>query len=73
MLGGAQRTNLPGDVIPNAEGVRKVRWSASGAGKRGGVRVIYFNRLDDGQIYLIAIYRKSVRANMTSAEIKRLQ
>ena len=29
-----------GDVIPDTGGVRKVRWSRSGAGKRGGVRVI---------------------------------
>ena len=32
-----------GDVIPGADGVRKVRWSAKGTGKRGGVRVIYYN------------------------------
>jgi len=36
------------------------------------VRVIYFNRSREGLIYLIAIYRKSNRASMTSAEIKRL-
>lgn len=30
-----------GDVIPGADGVRKVRWSATGVGKRGGVRIIY--------------------------------
>jgi hypothetical protein len=31
-----------GDVIPGADGARKVRWSHAGKGKRGGVRVIYF-------------------------------
>jgi len=30
-----------GDVIPDAEGARKVRWAASGHGKRGGARVIF--------------------------------
>jgi len=29
-----------GDPIPGSRGVRKVRWSRSGTGKRGGVRVI---------------------------------
>jgi hypothetical protein len=37
---------LAGDVIPGSGGCRKVRWSRSGMGKRGGVRVIYFNRLE---------------------------
>lgn len=31
-----------GDVIPGADGCRKVRWSASNRGKRGGARVVYF-------------------------------
>ena len=37
-----------GDVIPGTGGLRKVRWSRQGMGKRGGVRVIYFNRLEEG-------------------------
>jgi len=32
-----------GDVIPNADGARKIRWTISGKGKRGGVRIVYFN------------------------------
>ena len=36
---------LAGDVIPGASGLRKVRWSRSGMGKRGGARVIYYNML----------------------------
>lgn len=31
-----------GDVIRNSGGIRKIRWSAKGHGKRGGVRVIYY-------------------------------
>lgn len=60
-----------GDVIPNADGARKVRWQLAGTGKRGGVRVIYFNQTDAGYIYLIAIYRKSEQENMPAHEIKR--
>ncbi|WP_234393746.1 hypothetical protein [Fangia hongkongensis] len=33
---------LIGDVIQQTGGLRKVRWSAKGKGKRGGVRVIYY-------------------------------
>lgn len=48
-----------GNVIPGSGGCRKVRWSRRGAGKRGGVRVIYFNRLAIGEIWLLLVYPKS--------------
>lgn len=60
-----------GDVIPHAEGARKVRWGLKGTGKRGGVRIIYFNKTEEGSIYLIAIYRKTEKENMPAHEIKR--
>lgn len=48
-----------GDVIPDSEGCRKVRWQAAGRGKRGGTRVIYFNQLEDGLVVLLAVYSKN--------------
>ena len=44
-----------------------------GAGKRGGVRVVYFNRLADGQIWLLLIYSKSVRDNVPAELLKLLK
>ena len=41
---------LDGVDIAGADGARKIRWGRSGKGKRGGVRVIYFNVLDDGYL-----------------------
>jgi len=61
-----------GDVIPNAQGVRKVRWSRTGSGKSGGVRVIYFNQTALQEIWLLAVYAKSDRANMTAHEIRKM-
>lgn len=60
-----------GDVIPGAEGARKVRWAVQGKGKRGGVRVIYFNLSDDELVLLVAVYAKADRANMLPKEIER--
>ena len=60
-----------GDVIPGADGARKVRWSRAGMGKRGGVRVIYFHLADDGIVLLVMVYAKAVRANVKPKEIKR--
>lgn len=39
-----------GDVILRSNGLRKVRWAGKGKGKRGGIRVIYYNRLNNGKI-----------------------
>lgn len=55
---------MAGDVIPGSGGCRKVRWSRSGMGKRGGARIIYFNRLANGEIWLLVIYAKAVRGNI---------
>ncbi|MEA3412191.1 MAG: transcriptional regulator [Pseudomonadota bacterium] len=53
-----------GDVIPGTNGIRKVRWSRKGMGKRGGVRVVYYNRIASGQIWLLTIYAKSANENI---------
>ena len=63
---------LAGDVIPGVDGARKVRWTVDSQGKRGGVRVIYFNLSAQGVVYLIAIYRKSERENLSVHEIRRV-
>jgi hypothetical protein len=59
-----------GDVIPGADGARKVRWAASGRGKRGGARVIYFNQLADGLVILIAVYAESVKPTLPTKKIR---
>ncbi len=62
---------LAGDVIPGADGARKVRWSRGGSGKSGGARVIYFNLTEQEVLLLIAAYAKTDRVNMLAAEIKK--
>ncbi len=61
-----------GAVIPHAEGARKIRWTVSSSGKRGGVRVIYFN-LDADTLCLVAIYKKTEKENMSPAEIREVR
>jgi hypothetical protein len=62
-----------GDVIPGSGGCRKVRWTRQGTGKRGGVRIIYFNRLTSGEIWLLLIYAKNVRENIPAHVLKRIK
>lgn len=62
-----------GEVIPASGGCRKVRWSIAGSGKRGGARVIYFNRPADQEIWLLVIYSKSVRGNIPGHILKAIR
>ena len=62
-----------GDVIPGSGGCRKVRWSLTGSGKRGGVRVIYFTRLAEGEIWLLIIYSKAVKDSIPGHILKQIR
>jgi hypothetical protein len=55
---------LAGDVIPGAGGLRKVRWTRQGMGKRGGARVIYYTRLASGELVLLLVYAKAKFDNL---------
>jgi hypothetical protein len=57
-----------GDVIQGTGGLRKLRWSAHGVGKRGGVRVIYFHVAARHQLRMLLIYRKGVKDDLTANE-----
>ena len=62
-----------GEVIPGSGGVRKVRVPAKGKGKSGGARVIYYWMQADGQIFLLFVYAKNERANLTAKEARLLR
>jgi hypothetical protein len=62
-----------GDVIPETGGVRKIRWGRQGSGKRGGVRVIYFFHYVDVPLYLLMIYAKAQRDDVSPDAKRALQ
>ena len=62
-----------GDVIKGTGGVRKLRWAGSGRGKRGGLRVIYYLRLQNGQIWLLTVYAKNVRDDIPTSVLKKIK
>jgi mRNA-degrading endonuclease RelE of RelBE toxin-antitoxin system len=57
-----------GDVVPDTGGVRKIRWGRSGKGRRGGARVIYFYRDVHSPLYLLMVYTKAQREDLTPDE-----
>jgi mRNA-degrading endonuclease RelE of RelBE toxin-antitoxin system len=57
-----------GDVIPQTGGLRKLRWTAKGRGKRGGSRVIYYYHDIDVPLFLMAIFAKNVQADLSTRQ-----
>ncbi|MCV5830130.1 type II toxin-antitoxin system RelE/ParE family toxin, partial [Escherichia coli] len=50
-----------------------IRWNRSGMGKRGGIRIIYYNVTRNGRIYLALIYRKNEQDDLTEEQRKALK
>ena len=57
-----------GDLVPGTGGCRKLRWAAAGRGKRGGVRVIYYFHNESLPLFLLNVFAKNEKANLTKAE-----
>jgi hypothetical protein len=62
------RHSEAGDEIPGTGGMRKVRWSRKGMGKRGGTRVIYYFYNKHVPIYLLAAYAKAEQEDLSARE-----
>lgn len=62
-------------VCPGTGGFRKLRWTDSrrGKGMRGGLRVIYYWLLADGQFWMFAIYNKDEMESVTADQEKQLK
>ena len=62
-----------GDLIPGSGGVRKLRWGVAGRGKRGGIRVIYYARTRQGQIWMLTLYAKNVMENISANVLRKIK
>jgi len=57
-----------GDLMEGTRGVRKLRWGRGGPGKSGGVRIIYYLHSEAMPLYLLTLFAKNERANLSKAE-----
>jgi hypothetical protein len=65
---------LPSNMmIRGGNGVLKVRWRRQGAGKRGGVRAITFYRNAEMPVFLLLVYAKAQRDDMTPDQKKHVR
>jgi len=62
-----------GPVIPGTGGVRKLRWRATGRGKRSGYRMIYYVKRIDGVIWMLTMYPKSVIEDIPAHVLRQIR
>ena len=62
-----------GKIIPGSGGLRKLRWSASGRGKRGGARVIYYWFVSDEAILMLYAFPKNEQEDLTPDQLRQLK
>ncbi len=61
-----------GDLIRGTGGIRKLRWSAQGKGKSGGVRVIYYYHNETIPLFLLTVFSKNEKVNLSKSEGNKL-
>ena len=49
-------------------GIRKLRWAKNSKGKSGGVRVIYYFHNDSMPLFLLSLFGKNEKANLSHSE-----
>lgn len=62
-----------GDIVPGSGGVRKLRWKTKSKGKRGGLRVIYYLRMQAEEIWLLTLYSKTRQINIAAHILKAIK
>ena len=55
-------------MIRGTGGIRKIRWAMPGRGKRGGSRIIHYWLAKEKHIYLLTVYAKGAKDDLTGAE-----
>jgi hypothetical protein len=64
---------MMGDEIRGSGGARKIRFAGRGKGKSGGYRVVTFFSGPDIPVFLLNVFSKGDRANLSTAEVNALR
>lgn len=57
-----------GDLMEGGGGIRKMRFAVGGRGKSSGVRIVYYYHCPDVPVFLLTVFSKNEKANLTKAE-----
>ena len=61
-----------GAIVRGSGGVRKLRWAGAGRGKRGGIRVIYYWKVNDSEVWMLTLYGKNERESIAAHVLKQI-
>lgn len=61
-----------GRIIKGSGGVRKIRWASKGTGKSGGIRVIYYWKNTNHEIWMLTLYSKSEQSTIPGHLLKQV-
>jgi len=62
-----------GKLIQGSGGLRKIRWGIASRGKRGGIRAIYYFANSKNQIFMLMVYAKNERSDLTKEQLSLLK
>ncbi len=62
-----------GDMIRGSGGLRKLRWGVEGRGKRGGIRIVYYLRTSENEIWMLTVYAKNEAASIPGHVLKKIK
>ena len=62
-----------GNLIPGSNGLRKLRWSIKGKGKRGGSRIIYYWVKPKYTVLMLFLFKKNEQSDLSADQLKRLK
>ena len=62
-----------GDIMQGTGGIRKLRWSAQSKGKSGGARVVYYYHNGGVPLFLLTVFGKGEKANISKSERNELR
>lgn len=62
-----------GAVVPGSGGVRKLRWSQPGRGKRGGIRIVYYAKSREGLIFMLTVYAKNEEESIPAHILRKIR
>ena len=62
-----------GALVPGSGGLRKLRWSQPGRGKRGGIRIIYYAKTHEGVIWMLTLYAKNEEQSIPAHVLRKIK
>jgi len=61
-----------GDIVRGSGGIRKIRWAPGGKEKSGSLRIMYYWKKSENEIWLLTIFSKNQKATISGHILKKI-